>query len=65
MPSSLRFQYADVTEKAASIYISFKSSSASSPSVTKQKEITIADGAVYTGHFGSMLYVDDLQLIYE
>lgn len=62
---SLRFQYADVTEKAASIYISFKSSSASSPSVTKQKEITIADGAVYTGHFGSMLYVDDLQLIYE
>lgn len=62
---SLPFQYADTARKAAKIYISFKSTSASKPSVTGNKVITIADNAKYTGNFGSMLYLDDLQLVYE
>lgn len=62
---SLPFQYTDKDRKAAKIYISFKSTSASKPSVTGNKVITIADNAKYTGNFGSMLYLDDLQLVYE
>ena len=62
---SLPFQYTDKDRKAAKIYMSFKSTSASRPSVTGNKVITIADNAQYTGNFGSMLYLDDLQLVYE
>jgi len=62
---SLPFQYTDTARKAAKIYMSFKSTSASRPSVTGNKVITIADNAQYTGNFGSMLYLDDLQLVYE
>lgn len=62
---SLPFQYTDTARKAARIYVSFKSTSASKPSVTGNKVITIADNAQYTGNFGSVLYLDDLQLIYE
>ena len=62
---SLPFQYTDTARKAARIYVSFKSTSASRPSVTGNKVITIADNAQYTGNFGSVLYLDDLQLIYE
>lgn len=62
---SLPFQYADTARNAAKIYMSFKSTSASRPSVTGNKVITIADNAQYTGNFGSMLYLDDLQLVYE
>lgn len=62
---SLPFQYTDTARKAARIYVSFKSTSASEPSVTGNKAITIADNAQYTGNFGSMLYLDDLQLVYE
>lgn len=62
---SLPFQYADTARKAARIYVSFKSTSASEPSVTGNKVITIADNVQYTGNFGSVLYLDDLQLIYE
>lgn len=62
---SLPFQYTDKDRKAAKIYISFKSTSASKPSVTGNKVITIANNAQYTGNFGSILYLDDLQLVYE
>ena len=62
---SLPFQYTDTARKAARIYVSFKSTSASEPSVTGNKVITIADNAQYTGNFGSVLCVDDLRLIYE
>lgn len=62
---SLPFQYTDTARKAARIYVSFKSTSASEPSVTGNKVITIADNAQYTGNFGSVLYLDDLQLVYE
>lgn len=62
---SLPFQYTDTARKAARIYVSFKSTSASEPSVTGNKVITIADNVQYTGNFGSMLYLDDLQLVYE
>ncbi|MBO8474483.1 MAG: DUF4493 domain-containing protein, partial [Bacteroidetes bacterium] len=49
---SLPFQYTDTARKAARIYVSFKSTSASEPSVTGNKVITIADNAQYTGNFG-------------
>lgn len=62
---SLPFQYTDTARKAARIYVSFKSTSASEPSVTGNKVITIADNVQYTGNFGSVLYLDDLQLVYE
>ncbi len=62
---SLPFQYTDTARKAARIYVSFKSTSASEPSVTGNKVITIADNTQYTGNFGSVLCVDDLQLVYE
>lgn len=62
---SLPFQYTDTARKAARIYVSFKSTSASEPSVTGNKVITIADNVQYTGNFGSVLCVDDLQLVYE
>lgn len=62
---SLPFQYTDTARKAARIYVSFKSTSASEPSVTGNKVITIADNVQYTGNFGSVLYLDDLRLIYE
>lgn len=62
---SMPFQYADTARNASKIYMSFKSTSASRPSVTGNKVITIADNAQYTGNFGSMLYLDDLQLVYE
>lgn len=62
---SLPFQYTDTARKAARIYVSFKSTSASEPSVTGNKVITIADNVQYTGNFGSVLYLDELRLIYE
>lgn len=62
---SLPFQYTDTARKPARIYVSFKSTSASEPSVTGNKVITIADNVQYTGNFGSVLYLDDLRLIYE
>lgn len=62
---SLPFQYTDTARKTARIYVSFKSTSASEPSVTGNKVITIADNVQYTGNFGSVLYLDDLQLVYE
>lgn len=54
----------DITKKAANIYISFKCSSKSSPSVTANTTLEVA-GSDTKGHFGSSLYVDDLNLIYE
>ena len=57
------FTYSDSTSETASIFITFRSTSSSSPKVRK---MTIQEiGGSYTIHGGSILCVDDLQLIYE
>ena len=57
------FTYSDTTSESASIFIAFRSTSSSSPKVRK---MTIQEiGGSYTIHGGSILCVDDLQLIYE
>lgn len=57
------FTYSDSTSESASIFITFRSTSSSSPKVRK---MTIQEiGGSYTIHGGSILCVDDLQLIYE
>ena len=57
--------YQDISKKASNIYITFKSTTASKPGVTGNYELTIRDNEKYTGNFGSILYVDNLELIYE
>ena len=57
--------YTDLTKKAASIYISIKSSSSDNPGYTS-RQIILADGKVYSDcNIGSILYIDDIELIYE
>lgn len=58
--------YTDYTKKAASIYISFKASSAGTPGYNSGVSITVANNQKYSNcNIGSILYVDDLELIYE
>lgn len=54
----------DIHKKVSSIYISFKSTSSSSPDKINRSTIEVA-GKNFTGHFGSSLYIDDIQMIYE
>lgn len=54
----------DYDKKASSLYVVFRSTSSSSPSVTNRSTLEIA-GADMTAHFGSSLRIDDLQMIYE
>lgn len=54
----------DIHKKVSSIYISFKSTSSSSPDKINRSMIEVA-GNNFTGHFGSSLYIDDIQMIYE
>lgn len=57
--------YSNFTKKAGSIYISFKSSSSDNPGY-ESRQIVLADGKEYSGcNIGSILYVDDIELIYE
>lgn len=62
---STDFSWDDLSKKVANIYISFKSSSSSSPGVNAASTLEIAGNADTGGHFGSSLYVDDIELIYE
>ena len=61
---SIDLDWADITRKVADIFISFKSSSSSDPGVTVGSSLEVAGNNV-DGHFGSSLYVDDIELIYE
>ena len=65
-PYSLEIGYSDMTRKASSIYIVFKSTSsaASSAAYEKQVQIELAGGS-YTVHAGSSLRIDNLQMIYR
>lgn len=58
------FEYSDLTQKVSTIYISFKSTSSSNPSVSTGSKLEIA-GNETTAHFGSSLRIDNLQMIYE
>ena len=65
-PYRLEIGYSDMTRKASSIYIVFKSTSsaASSAAYEKQVQIELAGGS-YTVHAGSSLRIDNLQMIYR
>lgn len=56
--------WGDLSKKVTSIYICFKSTSSSSPDKVNRSTIEVA-GNNFTGHFGSSLYIDDIQMIYE
>lgn len=62
---STTLDWNDITRKAASIYISFKSSSSGSPGINANSTLEVAGNSSQAGHFGSSLYVDDIELIYE
>lgn len=56
--------WSDLTKKPENILIIFKSSSSAKPDVTAKSKLEVA-GKTETGHFGSSLYIDDIQMIYE
>lgn len=56
--------WADLTKKPENILIIFKSSSSAKPKVSAESNLEVA-GKIETGHFGSSLYIDDIQMIYE
>lgn len=56
--------WADLTKKPENILIIFKSSSSAKPKVSANSKLKVA-GKTETGHFGSSLYIDDIQMIYE
>lgn len=56
--------WADLTKKPENILIIFKSSSSTKPNVSAKSNLEVA-GKTERGHFGSSLYIDDIQMIYE
>lgn len=56
-------EYTDMSQKAASIYVIFKSSASSSPAAAKNVSLEM-DGNMTSAHLGSLLAVDDIELIY-
>lgn len=56
--------WADLTKKPENILIIFKSSSSAKPGVSAKSNLEVA-GKTEKGHFGSSLYIDDIQMIYE
>lgn len=61
----LPLEYGDTSQKATSVYVSFKSTTAENPAVTGNYSLSIRDKETYTGNFGSILYIDKLEFIYE
>lgn len=61
---STSIDWTDLTKKPENILIIFKSSSSKDPDVTAKSNLEVA-GKTETGHFGSSLYIDDIQMIYE
>lgn len=61
---STSIDWTDLTKKPENILIIFKSSSSAKPDVTAKSNLEVA-GKTETGHFGSSLYIDDIQMIYE
>ena len=61
---TLPFDYEDLQTKVASVYIQFKSSNGSSPAIDTDSDVVIANNESHNGNFGSVLYIDDIQMIY-
>lgn len=62
---TLPLNYTDMSRKAASIYIIFKSTSSSNPTYTS-RSFTVGGNTYSSGcNIGSVLYIDDLELIYD
>lgn len=61
---TIPFIYNDITKKITSIYVCFKSSSESSPGHEVDRTITMPNGNV-KAIVGSILRIDDIELIYE
>lgn len=68
---TVRLDYSDRTKKAASVYVIFRSSSSSSPSYSERQMTLGSDDSggenTYSSgcNIGSILYLDDIALIYE
>lgn len=62
---SISFDWNDVSKKASTIDMCFKSTSASSPATSLNKTITVWENEAQAAHIGSILYIDNIQLIYE
>lgn len=61
---TLPFDYNDLTTKVTSVYIQFKSSNGSSPAIDTDSDVVIANNESHNGNFGSVLYIDDIQMAY-
>ena len=61
---SVSFDWSDFSKQPENILLIFKSSSAKKPGVTADTTMEVA-GVTEPGHFGSSLYIDDIQMIYE
>ena len=61
---SVSFDWSDFSKQPENILIIFKSSSAKKTGVTANTTMEVA-GVPEPGHFGSSLYIDDIQMIYE
>lgn len=62
---SVSFDWSDFSKQPENILIIFKSSSAKKPGVTADTTMEVAGVTDEHGHFGSSLYIDDIQMIYE
>ncbi len=60
---SMPIEYSDLTKKAATVMISFKSSAAAK-TINNEKDLEIG-GQTINAYFGSSLRIDDINLIYE
>ena len=65
---TITLKYADLTKKATSIYVRFLSTTKTSFSESdfdKNKSITFPVMGDWNAHIGSVLYIDDISLIYD
>ena len=60
----INITYSDLTKKANTLYIIFKSTSSSNPGYSKTS-MEIAGTSYSDCNIGSILYIDDIELIYE
>ncbi len=66
--ASVNLQYAVTTQKATSIYVQFLSTtktSFSSDDFNKKQTVTFPVMGDWAVHIGSMLYIDDISLVYD
>ena len=62
---SMDLEYSDVTKKAAYIYVQFRSSSCMDSEISHSRNQTVKmAGKDYKGHVGSILKIDNIELVY-